>query len=217
MDSGIYRIEMDDRWHLKDLYEFPHAFTQVYAFTYCFDTELSPRDAARIDYALENYPWAGGYSIVNIYQVLQNQVEHEYRPRIIEIRYASPGWIDLLLNLHPAVKVATSVAAFAGSLAAVTKSFSVLQKKLYEIRAEARKARIEQIQLTRSEIREIHGLTQDLANFIGFDKLDELNQRTGNIEVSAKLVSAHYRRMKILVDYALKGKAFLPEKPRDEG
>lgn len=217
MGIGIYRVEMDGRWHLKDLYEFPHAFTQVYAFTYCFDSELSPRNAERINYALENYPWGGGYSIVNIYQVLQNQVEHEHRPRIVEIRYASPGWIDLLLILNPAVQVAASVAGVAGSLAAAAKSLSALQKKLYEIRAEARKAHIERIQLTRTEIKELQGLTQDLADFIGFTRLEELNERTGSIEVTAKLVSAQYRRLKTLAEYALKGKAFLPVQPRDEG
>lgn len=208
---------MDGRWDLKDLYEFPHAFMQVYAFTYCFDSDLEPRDADRINYALENYPWAGGYSIVNIFTVLQNQVEREHRPVISEIKYASPGWIDIFLNLHPAIKVAGAVATIAGSLATTTKSYAVLQKTLYDIRAQAQKARLEQIQLTRAQIQEVHGLTQDLANLIGFERLDELNQRTGNVVVTAKLISAQFRRLKVLADYVLKGKAFLPPGPRDEG
>lgn len=208
---------MDGRWHLKDLYEFPHTFEQVYAFTYCFDSDLSPRDAERINYALENYPWGGGYSIVNIYTVLQNQVEHEYRPRITEIRYASPGWIDLLLNLNPAVQVAASVAAIAGSITTVTKCYSALQRTIYNINSEAAKAKLEQIRLTRAQIQELQGLTQDLANYVGFQRLDELNQRTGSPLVTAKLLSAHFRRLKTLAEYAVKGKAFLPQKPRDEG
>ena len=208
---------MGGQWELRDLYEFPHALMQVYAFTYCFDSELSPRDADRINYALQNYPWRGGYSIVNIYKVLQNQVEHQHRPKIAEIQYASPGWIDIILNLHPAVKVAGSVAAIAGSLAATTKAYSTIQKTLHDIRAQKEKSQLERIQLTRAQLNELEGLTQDLANFIGFERLDELYKKTGRIEVTAKLVTAQFRRLKKLSDFVLKGKAFLPLHPRDKG
>jgi hypothetical protein len=215
METGIYRIGMDGRWDLKDLYEFPHAFLQVYAFIYAFDTDLEPRDADRINYALENYPWGGGYSIVNIYIVLQNQIDVRLRPRIEEIRYASPGWIDIFAHLHPAVKVAGAVAAIAGSALTTTKAYSAIQDFLYNIRARAAKARIERIQLTRQEIKELHGLNQDLASLIGFEKLEALNARTDNVEVSAKLLSAQFRRLRTLAEFVSKGKAKLPQLPRD--
>jgi hypothetical protein len=154
---------MDGEWQLDDLYSFPHAFGQVYAFIYCFDSQLTARGAARIDSALNSYPWGGGYSIVNIYTVLQNQVEARDRPRIVGIKYQSPGWIDILLNLHPALKLASSVAAVAGSLAAATKALAAIQKTLYDIRAQRNKARVEAIQLTRAQVQELSGLTQDLA------------------------------------------------------
>ena len=136
---------MDGEWQLDDLYAFPHAFAQVYAFIYCFDSELSALDAARIDRALNSYPWGGGYSILNIYTVLQHQVEARDRPRIVEIKYRSPGWIDIVLNLHPALKLASSVAAVAGSLAAATKAVGAIQKTLHGIQAQRHKARVEEI------------------------------------------------------------------------
>ncbi|RJP52898.1 MAG: hypothetical protein C4583_05760 [Anaerolineaceae bacterium] len=212
---GVYRIEMDGRWDFWDLYEFPHAFIQLYAFTYCFDSELSPLDADRINYALENYPWLGGYSIVNIYRVLQNQIKVEQRPQIAEIKYASPGWIDLFTNLYPAVKIASSVAAIAGSIAATTKAYSAIQKTLSDIRLQRDRMRLQQIQLSRAQVNELTALTQDLSRLIGFNKIEELNTRTGSIEVTAKLVSAQFRRLKILVDYVIKGKAYLPPHPRE--
>lgn len=215
-DVGIYRIEMDGRWELKDLYEFPHAFMQVYAFIYCFDSDLSPRDADRINYALENYPWRGGYSIVNIYTVLQNQVDLGHRPKIAEIKYASPGWIDIILNLHPAVKLAGSVAAIAGSMAATTRAYSAIQKTLYEISNQREKAKLEKIQLTRAQVNELHALTQDLAKLIEFERPEALSQRTGAMDVTAKLVAAQFRRLKILTDYVLKKKASLPVHPREK-
>lgn len=213
MDSGTYRIQMDGRWNLRDLYEFPHSYLQVYAFIYAFDTELPTHDADRINYALESYPWAGGYSIVNIYTVLQNQVSVKFRPLIKEIRYASPGWIDIYLHLHPAVKVAGAVATIAASSTATIKSYATIQKLLYEIRARRQKARIETIQLTRKEAQELHGLNQDLAQSMGFGSLDELESRTGSVEVAAKLLSAQYRRLKTLANFVASGKAYLPLTP----
>ncbi len=214
-EIGVYRIEMDGRWDFWDLYEFPHAFIQLYSFIYCFDSELSPLDADRINFALVNYPWGGGYSVVNIYRVLQNQIKPEHRSQISEIRYASPGWIDLITNLPPAVKIATSVATIAGSLAATTKAYATIQKTLSEIRLHRERMRLQRMQLTRAQVSELTGLTQDLSRMIGFSRFEELNERTGNIEVTAKLVAAQFRRLKKLADYVTKGKAILPPHSHD--
>jgi hypothetical protein len=213
MQPGTYRIEMDGRWSLKDLYEVPHAYLQVYAFIYAFDTELPERDADRINYALESYPWAGGYSVVNMYTVLQTQVGAEFKPVIKEIRYASPGWIELYLHLHPAVKIAGAVATIAASATGTVKAYASIQDLLYKIRARAKKAGIERIQLTRQEIQELHALNQELAKFIGFNSLDELEARSGRADVTAKLLSAQYRRLRALAEFVSKGKVKLPLPP----
>lgn len=213
MDSGIYRIEMDGSWNLKDLYELPHAYLQVYAFAYAFDTELPSYDEDRINYALQNYPWGGGYSIVNIYSVLQSQVGPRFKPVIKEIRYASPGWIDLILHLHPAIKIAGAVATIATSAAGTVKAYAAIQNCLYNISARARKARIESIQLTRQELSELQALNKELAQAMKFDGLDGLENRTGSVHITAKLLSAQYRRLKKLADFVSKGKARLPCTP----
>src|SRR5712671_4940806 len=114
-DANYYRVILDEEWKLTDLYEFPHSYDQCYAFIYCLDSDLSPRDRARINLALEGYPWQGGYSYVNIYTVLRNQVPLRDRPRIKSISKASPGWLDLFLNVGVAIQVAQSVMALSGA------------------------------------------------------------------------------------------------------
>lgn len=213
MESNAYRIEMDGRWNLKDLYEFPHAYLQVYAFTYAFDTELPAQDEERISHALESYPWGGGYSIVNLYSVLQSQVSPRFKPVIKEIRYASPGWIDLLLHLHPAVKIAAAVAAIATSAAGTVKAYAAIQDCLYKISARSKKARIEKIQLTLQEMKELEALNKELARGINFSNLESLELRTGNVHVTSKLLSAQFRRLKQLAKFVSSGKARLPIPP----
>ena len=53
-------------------------------------------------------------------------------------------------------------------------------------------------------------MCEDLATFIGFESVKALHERTGNPEVSLKLLAAHYRRTDQLVDFVKAGKARLP-------
>lgn len=207
-----YRIVLPEtaQWTLRDLYIYPHAYEQCYAFVYCLDTELPARDQDAIDYAFSKYPWKGGYSYVNIYSVLQRQVPVRARARIKSFHKASPGWIDLLLNLEVAKEVAKSVATLLGASAAAAAAYKKAYTLLASIRTERERARLQQLQLRKQQIMEVRAACDELAKALGFKSLADLHKRTDDPEVSLKLLSAHYRRMKTLVEYQSKGKASLP-------
>ena len=207
-----YRISLPEAgtWTLHDLYVFPRAYEQCYAFIYCLDTELPARDKEAIDYALLKYPWKGGYSYVNIYAVLMRQVPARDRPRIKSFHKASLGWIDLLLNVEAAKAVATSVAALSGATVAAAAAYKKTYALLLSLKTEREKARLQQLQLRQQQIKAIHAACEAIAKAMGFKNLAELHKRTGDPEVSLKLLAAHYRRMKILTDFESKDKTFLP-------
>ena len=213
----VYRVLLDSEWQLDDLYAFPHAFAKSYAFIYCLDSELAPRDRQRINRALAEYPWRGGFSYVNINTVLHNQVTLPDRPRIRSIQYASPGWLDLFLNVDVAIQVAKSV----GILLTTAGSAALTYKKIYTILAsikiEREKAKLQQLQLTQSQGKVVMDLCNDMAKFLGFKNVKELHQFTGNPETSMKLLAAHYRRTKILTEFVKNGKAALPVDEHDNG
>lgn len=211
IDPEVYRVLLDGRWRLEDLYEFPHAFSQCYAFTYCLDSELSPRDRERINEAFVGYPWRGGYSYVNIYTVLQNQVPTEERPTIKSISYASPGWLDMFLNPDVAIQVAKSVGILAGSAVAATKAYTTSMKYLAQVSVDRKRAQLQAMQLTQAQHKTFMSMCEDIAKFLGFKNVKELHQHTGNPEVSLKLLAAHYRRTNQLVEFVKKGKVTLPE------
>lgn len=207
-----YRIVLPEAgsWSLHDLYVFPHAYEQCYAFIYCLDTELPARDLEAINYAVLNYPWKGGYSYVNFYALLQRQVPVRARPRIKSIHKASPGWIDLLLNLDAAKQVALAVASLSGATVAAAAACAKAYKILLSLKTERAHARTQQLQLTQAQIKAMRSVCDELAKAMGFKSLPDLNRKTGNIEVSMKLLAAQYRRMKTLVEFEKKDKAFLP-------
>lgn len=205
----IYRIILGDDWELEDLYEFPHALSQCYSFVYCLDSPLEPRDRDRINYSMQTYPFRGGYSYVNIYTVLRNQIPPRDRPKMKSIQKASPGWLDLILNVNVAYHLAASVGALSvagtGAVAAYKKAYTLLM----QINAERRKAQNERLAADVHQMKQINLLCVELAKNLGFKNLKELHEHTGDPEVSMKLLMAHYRKMTTLLEYGKKGKAML--------
>lgn len=211
-DIDAYRVLLDGRWGLTDLYEFPHAFSQCYAFTYCLDSMREPRDADRIATAFIGYPWRGGYSYVNIYTVLQNQVPITDRPQIKSISYASPGWLDIVLNVDVAIQVAKSVGILAGSAVTAATAYAKVMKTLSSVSVERKKAQLQEMKLTQAQHKTFVSLCEEMSKFLGFKNVKELHEKTGSPEVSLKLLAAHYRRTNSLVEFVRDGKASLPEK-----
>ena len=210
-NGGSYRVLLHGEWQLEDLYTFPHAFSQCYAFIYCLDSELDPSDRYRINEAFSGYPWRGGYSYVNIYTVLRHQVPLRHRPCIKSISYASPGWLDIFLNPDVALQVAKSVGILSGSAIVAAKAYAYSMKYIRQVSVDQKRAGLEKMQLTREQFRTVMSICEDLAKFIGFESVTALHERTGNPEVSLKLLAAHYRRTYQLVDFVKAGKASLPE------
>ncbi len=210
-DQESYRLLLNGNWELSDLYEFPHAFDQCYAFVYCLDSELDIYDRERVDGAFAGYPWRGGYSYVNIYSVLQHQIPWRHRPRVKSIHKASPGWLDLFLNADVAIQVAKSVSALASAGVVATKAYSVIKKTLSQIKVDRERAKLHELQLTQTQHKTLMSMCEDMAKFLGFKNVKELHARTGSPEVSLKLLSAHYRRTTVLLKYVEEGKIKLPE------
>lgn len=214
--ADIYRVLMNERWELEDLYNFPHAYSQTHAFIYCFDTDIDPRNAERINIALEEYPWRGGYSYVNIYTVLHHQIPALHRPKIASIQYASPGWIDIFLNPDVALQVAKSVGILLGAGVAAIEAFKRVDKARLDIARQRREQNREFARISAEEAKALNEMSEEISKHLGFDSLKKLHQRTKNPEVTLKLLMAHYRRLRILGDYVESGKVSLPEKLKDK-
>lgn len=195
---------------MEDLYKFPHTYSQTYSFIYCFDSELDARDADRIDYALEEYPWRGGYSYVNIYTVLANQVPREHKPEVARIQYASPGFMEILLNPDVALQVAKSVSILLGIGVAGIEAYKRVYKAFLEMNKDKNKQQAEITKYSVSEAKALSSMSETIAKDMGFNSVAELNKRTKNPEVTLKLLMAHHRRLTILGEFVRKGKVSLP-------
>ncbi|MBW2742160.1 MAG: hypothetical protein JRE64_25730, partial [Deltaproteobacteria bacterium] len=137
-------------------------------FIYCFDTDLDDVDAERIDFALEGYPWQGGYSYVNIYKGLQSQIPFHHRPTIASIQYASPGWIDILLNPDVALQVAKSVGILLGAGVAAVEAIKRIDKARLDIARQIREQGREFAVLNAGEAKALNEMSEEIAKHLGF-------------------------------------------------
>lgn len=208
-NRASYRVLLNEEWELEDLYEFPHALSQCYAFVYCLDTELQPKDRQRINLSLREYPWRGGYSYVNIYSVFKNQIPPADRPKIQSIQKASPGWLDLFLNVNVAYQVAGAISVLSASAIGAVATYKKAYQLLLALNAARRKAKVTRMTANAAELKAMNAVCLELAKQLGFKSLKELHEHTGDPEISLKLLMAHYRRMSVILDYAKKGKATL--------
>jgi len=208
-EEQSYRVSLNEDWELRDLYEFPHALSQCYSFIYCLDSALQPQDRKRINRALQGYPWRGGYSYVNIYTVLANQIQGPDRPRIKSIQKASPGSLDLLLNVDVAYQVAGALTVLSGSIVSAVAAYKKANQLLISVNTARRKADVDNLKATADELKAINAISVELAKHLGFKSLKELHEHTGDPEVSLKILMAHFRRMSVLLNYEKNGKARL--------
>lgn len=210
-DFGQYAIDIDRRWSLEDLYKFPRAYEQVYfAFEALLPTDELETEG-RIARAFRAFPWRGGYSAVNFYNQLKYATPRQERPSVTRIQYASPGVIELYLLLPLAVQIAGAVTAVAGSILACNKVYNTIYTDLRKRKLISLDVELKKNELTRDDIKLLLESSEQLAKMLSIGSADTIHQRTGDPLISLKILLSVYRRVRLLADYKIKGKADLPD------
>lgn len=209
-DYSNYFVQMDGRWTLEDLYRFPRTYEQVYFALDALVPSGSQADEDRVARAFQAFPWQGGYSAVNFYNQLKIATPVGIRPKVASIQYASPGFIELALILEQAKLLAGIVAVVAGSLGGCNVVYNRIisdlnKRKLLRIEVEK-----ERIALSREELNLVREYSKEMAELLQLGSSDVIDARTEKPLISLKILLSVYRRVRILADYRLKGKATLP-------
>ncbi len=200
MEGESYKIPIDGEWTLEDLYTFPRTYEQCYFLYYALNPDNWIHDTERIDYAYGAYPWQGGYSAVNFYNQLKWAVPPRYRPRIISIRYASPGWLELFLVQIVARSLERTVKSVCNSINTFNDTYNKVYKdlqgrKLLKVKTEheIRGLNKEDQSICESHVREI-------GKILGIDA-DEIIKHTDSPLKALKILLSLYRRVRILAKF----------------
>jgi len=211
MEPGSYKIALDGQWTLDDFYQLPHTFAQVYAFHYAFHSDAEVRNPARLARAFADYPWGGGYTVLNFYRAISSQIPEELRPIVRSIQKSSPGFMDLALLVAAATAIGRVVKVVVQSADSIHTLYEKIHKGLYERKLLRIKTGKKQLQLLQDEMEFVKASTEQLAKVLDFQKLEQLHELTENELISLKILLSYYRQIRILSDYETKKKAVFPE------
>jgi len=209
---GDYAIFIDRRWTLEDLYIFPRAFEQAY---FAFEAVLPAPDVqtdVRIERIFRAFPWGDGYSAVNFYNQLKFATPVIHRPMVKQIQYASPGFIELYLNLPLAIKISGVVASVASTIGVCNKVYNAIHSDLHKrklLRIEVEKKKVE---LTKEQLDLIVHANEEMAKILGLSSAETVIKRSDDPLIALKILLSIYRRVRTLADYKIRGKANLSER-----
>ncbi|WP_158665358.1 hypothetical protein [Sinorhizobium fredii] len=210
--EGYYKIRIDRRWDLEDLYKFPRAYEQVYFAFFSLMPHDDEYTRSRIDQAYATFPWRGGYSAVNFYNHLKYTVPKRQRPAIKSLQYASPGWIELIaVAVTVSFLISRVVKSVCASIDAANNTYSNIHRELADrklLRIEVEKKELELLQHNLDFVR---GANLEMAELLQIPptQIAEINRRTGSDLKTLKIFLSVFRRIRILADYQNKGKADL--------
>lgn len=216
---GEYPIFMDRRWSLEDLYLFPKAYEQVY---YAYEALLPAPDEEvdeRILRAFSAFPWRGGYSAVNFYNQLKYATPKKKRPVIREIRYASPGYIELILNIPLAIQIAGVVATITGSLAGCNKLYHSIYTNAQKRKLLGLDLKSREIDIANKQMDFILESNEKMAKILQLKSAEVIEKRAEHPLIALKIMLSIYRRVRSLAEYQEKGKANLSTRlgPDEDG
>lgn len=216
---GEYPIFMDKRWSLEDLYLFPRAYEQVY---YAYEALLPAPDEhvnERILRAFSAFPWRGGYSAVNFYNQLKYATPKKMRPVIREIRYASPGHIELVLNITLAVQIAGVVTTVTASLAACNKLYHSIYTDAQKRKLLSLDLKSKEIDVANKQLDFILEANAKIAKILQIESAEVIEVRSEHPLIALKILMSIYRRVRSLAEYQEKGKAKLSTRigPDEDG
>jgi hypothetical protein len=204
-----YRIDIDNKWSLEDLYVFSRNYEQVYFLAYSTLPDLPDEAVARVSHAYQVFPWRGGYSAVHFYNQLRHAIPFNERPAIRAIQYASPGFIELGLLTSVAVSVSVLVRHVATTIGKVHSVYNAIISDLQTRKLLRLEVKRKELELTREEDRVIEEHANMMARLLGFESHTQITQRTGHPFITLKILLSYYRRIKKLAEFESQGKARL--------
>ncbi|WP_276641237.1 hypothetical protein [Siccibacter turicensis] len=207
---GKIIIRLDQRWELQDFAVLTKEYLQLYGIFYALSLRKSETKESMHRSGYAAMPWEGGHSVVNFIRSVYSFIPEEKRPIVREIKYASPGFIELSVVVDVALQIAAIVSSMSGSILAVNKAYHTVMRDYR--RREWAKLKSDKLRLQNNEreIKLIIKAAKLLKDEMGID--DEQHKAlmllAGSDElVQLKMLLAIYRRALPLAELEESGKA----------
>lgn len=203
------QIRIKGDWDLDMVGELSHAYVQVYAAS-CFLLLPSLEGVASFSDDREtgrySYPWRGGYSAVNFFRSIYAALPKRYHPVVLEMSYASPGFIELLGYSAAITLLVRTLTANAARILSVYKEVQeeIRKRQLNKLEVRERKAQVQFVESAYARLAEAMDIPPSAT--------EKLHASTGrDVWARLKILLALARRIDNLAAFLNSGKAELNE------
>jgi len=205
--NSKYRVLIQRDWSIRDFFQLPRLYEQIYSFLYHFKQESSGYRRDDVEHTFRSQPWKGGWSTVNFYEYLVWLVEPPLKLKITSVRYASPGWIEFRLDLDIARALSRHIKDF---------QKNSLKSKYNEIYKFFRKEKMTKLDGRTADEKLSNSQKQILEKYyLEFsEELLHNNQITSGVKANApstllalKIMLSVYRKLRELAEFEQKGLA----------
>ena len=211
-DEKNYRVLLDKRWSLENLNEFTRLYMQNYAFLFCLEDNITNKRAPTLLADLNDYKLRDGLTYVNVYALFNRHIPAQEKPKVRAISYASPGFIELILNYEVAIQIAAGIYTFLKGIVSTAETYNKLHSIFIDLDHRRKERQNNLLKLDAEQISTVLDFNDKLAIGLGFQSLADMYDKVGSEEEVAKLLMAHYRRMKAMSKFVKDGKVKFPEK-----
>lgn len=210
---GTRTLSLDGEWSLLELSGFGRQYIQAYCFLYALSFNGHPADDSfpddpdteRVAAAFRMFPWKGGWSAVDFYEQLRISVPPKHRPKIVQIEYASPGFIELGLVAATAGTIGYIVKKVCESINDVNGTYRNVQKGFTERKLNKLDLRKKELELKMAELEWVQQSTGALSEAMGFDDAATLQELSPNPVMALKILLSFYRRIRDLAKMQSRG------------
>ena len=206
-DNGGTKLYMDGEWDLMILSGFGRQYDQVYSLFYVIDhrSDLSGDRAVK---AFRKFPWVGGWSVVDFYEDLRLSVPHNRRPRIVSLKYESPGHIELATTPAVAAAVGKTVKHVSQSLTHANAVYNRIYNEAKRRKLLSRDVKHRELALAEGQMRFAEAGFRELANVMVIEERQRaaIEQLTANSLVRLKILLSAYRRIRDLAEHQASGR-----------
>ena len=214
-----FNVPIAGEWFLPDIGTFSRRYSRIYSFLYCTRPQFVSNLAARVSRYLRQ-PWTGGYSRVNFFDALHQQIPSVHDMRVTSYEYHSPGDIEI----EALSEVGRDVAAIALRYLADQQAVDDARDGIDDIIGEAR-LRTEDlsqvsdraIAMTGEQLQAVRNRIDDIANRLGLRReFEMLGEMSPNTVVTGKVVLALTKQLAELAGYQALGLLDLTRPPEAE-
>ena len=207
-----YEFGIDGAWELSDFSKFYGKFSDLYSFylslrKYVSDATGLPEKRV-IRKAFIDHPLKGGSSYVNLYHDLFSAQGRD-RLSVQSIQYASPGHVAVSGRKDTFEEIFSSLSTMMNQYDEISTQYKYLHSYLSD--AKLLKPDEDKFDPDGPVADFIYGQTNDLAQKMGFEKIELIHELTNqNSLLTAKVLLSHYRRLQAYYMFFAEGRVSAP-------